>query len=317
MTLTPLWWLLAVAAVATAGWLVVGLRSGGARDGSWWRRLAVLVLVAGMAVQPTLGAADREPEPPAPLDVLLVVDRTTSMGAEDYDGTRPRIEGVAADVEALVGALGAARYSVITSDNVARVAAPWTTDASAIVSLARTVGWRDEVYGSGSDIGAAAEVAREVLGAAAQAKPGTNRFVVYLGDGEQTADDAPGSFAGLRDLVDGALVLGYGTDEGGRMKQSPTSEEFVTRKGEPQLSRIDEAALRTIADELGGSYEHRTKPGPISSPLPAPSVAVIQSSQADSFSLAWVLALIALVPLGWELFRTAQAWRGARREVTG
>jgi Mg-chelatase subunit ChlD len=297
--------------------IVLGLALAGRwRAGSRWRRPVALVLAGVMVWQPKLAETDDGSAPPAALDVLLVVDRTTSMGAMDYDGDQPRMTGVAHDVEELVRRLGPARYSVITSDNVARVAAPWTTDASAIVSLAQTVGWREESYGTGSDIAAAADLTRDVLSAAADARPDTARFVVYLGDGEQTADDAPGSFAAAGELADGALVLGYGTAEGGRMRQSPNVEELVTRNGEPQLSHIDEDALKTIAEQLGGAYEHRAAPGPFASPLPAPRAAVVdEGGAAASLSLAWLAGCLALLPLGWELFGALRRWRDARREA--
>lgn len=285
------------------------------RDGSLWRRLLVLVLAAAMALQARLGADDDRAAPPATLSVLLIVDRTTSMGAQDWNGTQPRIDGVAGDVQELVTRLGAARYAVITSDNVARVSAPWTTDASAVVSLASTMGWREESYGTGSDIAASADLARQVLAEEAAARPHAARFVVYLGDGEQTAKDAPGSFAGLRVLAEDALVFGYGTEAGGRMRQSPASDELVERHGEPQLSHIDEAALRRIAGELGGGYEHRTAPGPFAAALPAATAAVVEEGDSDALALGWILGLVALAPLGWELFATLRAWRSARREV--
>ncbi|MFT3887457.1 MAG: VWA domain-containing protein [Arachnia sp.] len=292
----------------------IALTAVGWRLGSWWRRLLVLLLAAAMALLPRpapgAGAA-----PPTGLDVLLIIDRTTSMGATDWAGSRPRMDGVAADVAELVARLGPARYAAIASDNVARISAPWTTDASAIVSLARTVGWREEAYGSGSDIAASAGLAQQVLADDAAARPDATRLVVYLGDGEQTADDAPGSFAGLRGLADHALVLGYGTQAGATMRASPLTDGLVERDGQPQLSHIDESALRRVATELGGSYEHRASPGPFTAALPAPSPAVVRDEGLDAASFAWLLGLAALVPLGWELFGALRRWRAAREEV--
>ena len=41
----------------------------------------------------------------------------------------------------------------------------------------------------------------------------------------------------------------------------PGTDELVKRDGIAQRSRLDEAALRRMAGELGGTYEHRTTPG--------------------------------------------------------
>lgn len=316
MTLDPIWWLLVVCGLLTVPWLLLGVSRRLLGTATWWAVTAVLLLSAGAALQPGLDRDDGG-DSPTGLDVVIVIDRTTSMGAEDYDGDRPRIDGVAADVATLVADLGPARYAVVTSDNVATVAVPWTTDAAAVVSLASTVGWREETYGNGSDIADAAPLAEELLESSAAARPEARRLFVYLGDGEQTAPEPPGSFASLRDRLSGALVLGYGTTEGGRMRVSPDSSDHVTRDGEAQLSHFDEAKLRTLADEVGGSFEHRTGPGAITAPLPAPAPAVVEAADGGGISLVWVPAVLALVPLASALFACTRRWHTARREARG
>ncbi|QXT63602.1 VWA domain-containing protein [Tessaracoccus palaemonis] len=314
MTVTPLWWLIALVAALAIVWLIAGISHGALRTGPWLRGFAVLALVAVIATQPALAATDEPAEAPAGLDVVLVIDRTTSMGAEDYDGDRPRMDGVAADVTELVSRLGAARYSAIVSDNEATQALPWTTDARAVTSLAQTVGWRDESYGTGSDIAAAEPLATQLLSDSAATRPEAHRLLVYLGDGEQTSPEAPSSFAPAAAYLDGALVLGYGTTEGGRMRTTPDSDEYVTRDGSPQISRIDEDNLRQIAAQLGGGYEHRTAPGVFASDLPAAAVAV-SGDDAAGRSLAWIAAAAALLPLLWGLSVCVRHWRRSREDV--
>jgi Ca-activated chloride channel family protein len=274
----------------------------------------VLVCAGIIALQPSIGHGEQS-DTPAGLDVLFVIDRTTSMGAQDFDGDRPRIEGVAHDVEELVTKLGAARYSVILSDNVARQALPWTTDGSAVISLAQTMGWREEAYGTGSDISAAVDLSDQVLDTAAAARPDARRLVVYMGDGEQTSTDEPGSFDVLRDAVTDAVVLGYGTSEGGKMRQRPDVDDLVMRNGKPQLSFIDEKNLRRIADELGGAYEHRTAPGPIAAPVPQPAPATVVGEAPTTTSLSWIAALAAAAVLCWGLFDALRTWRRARKDA--
>lgn len=312
MRLDPLWWLVAVAALAMVAWVAFGWHRRALRTRTWWAVAGLAALAGVTALQPALGASQPS-EAPSGLDVVLVIDRTTSMGAEDYAGSKPRIDGVAADVQRLVGELGPARYAVITSDNVAQLAVPWTTDASAVVSLAQTVGWREESYGNGSDIADAAPEAERLLQGSAAQRPDARRFFVYFGDGEQTSPEPPGSFAALRPYLSGGLVLGYGTTEGGKMRQSPYVDTLVTRDGEPQLSHLDESTLRELAQQVGGSYLHRDAPGAIPAQLPAPAPALLNDAADAPLTLGWLPAIgaLAIVCVGW--FDRVAAAKQARR----
>ena len=83
----------------------------------------MVLLLALVALQPRLSGSDSS-TPPTAVDVLLVIDRTTSMGATDWSGTQPRLTGVAEDVAALVATMPAARFCVVAIDNEARVVTP-------------------------------------------------------------------------------------------------------------------------------------------------------------------------------------------------
>lgn len=277
-----------------------------------WLRLAIVGAICVAALQPTLGTL--EPTPPsAGVDVLLLVDRTTSMGAADYNGQSPRIDGVAADIEALTAGLPGARWAVITFDNRAHLATPWTTDASAVTSLATTMGWREETYGTGSDIAVAAPLAQQVLHEDQTLRPQARRHVVYFGDGEQTAQAQPQSFAALKQLVDSAVVLGYGTEAGGTMRQRIDVDDLVTRNGQPQLSRIDQPRLRQLADQLGGRYLHRNAPGGLD-PLDSPAVGA--SEQPETTDLWWIPAIVAVIAMAFELPRAVRESRRINQEGT-
>lgn len=302
MTLQVVWWILIPA-------LAVGVLAVWQRR---WLRVAAAVTLAVIATQPQFGNTAPQ-EPPTGTDVVLIVDRTTSMSAQDYDGHRPRMEGMAADVARIVAEMPQARFSVITSDNVARVAAPWTTDGQAIVTLAATIGWREESYGTGSDISAAVPVARDLLATSTTSRPGATRYLVYLGDGEQTSEQEPSSFAPLKDVVDGAKVLGYGTAEGGAMIRSVGSDEPVTRDGVVQKSSIDEAALQRIAEQLGGEYIHRT--GPVAISLWPSHVAPAPELEQGPVQWGWIFAPVATVLVAADLLLTARRARAARKEA--
>lgn len=279
-----------------------------------WLRLLAALLIGTSVAAPRL-APDVDTPAPVGADVVLLVDRTTSMGAQDHAGGKPRMAGVAADIEAIVAALPRARFTVVTADNEARIAAPWTTDAAAVVTLGRTMGWREEGYGTGSDIAAGAPLAEELLRASATARPEALRYLFYFGDGEQIAPYEPAPFTSMADLVDGAWVLGYGTAGGGVMALRVDTAELVTRGGEAARSRIDEARLQAIADQLGGTYQHRTDDGGLSlSAAQEPTVGPAPGG-GPALPLGTALAAAAASLLAVDLAVTSRQARRLRAEV--
>ncbi len=311
MTLTPLWILLAAVVIVLAVHIWASI--GSLRTPAVWLRAGVLVLLAAIALQPSIAGSEDPPTPTA-TDVILLIDRTTSMGATDYDGQRPRMEGVAADVGELVAAMPSARYTVVVMDNDARVEVPWTTDTTAVVTFAETMGWREETYGIGSDISVGKPLAEQLLTSSVESRPQARRFLLYLGDGEQTMESLPASFDTLAPLLTGSKVWGYGTAQGGQMTLRSDTDELVERDGVPQLSMINETALQQVAEELGGTYDHRTSPGGLDFWSDGAGAATGETGTPD-YSLSWLLALAAAALISVDGWFTLRKTRDARREV--
>ena len=301
MTFDPMlpWWLLALLAALALGVAVVSVAT--AEPGRRWRwlgRAVMALLVLTAMTRPGAGAVATETAN-LDLDVVFVVDTSASAGAEDWAGVEPRITGMRADIAALAQTHAGARFALITFDSSAIQRLPFSTDASALDHAVERMGPEVPYYSRGTSIGAAAELLETVLEAAAEEHPDRARIVYYLGDGEQTAETAPESFAPVADLIQGGEVLGYGTDRGARMRDySPygTGGYLLDRNGDEGRSKIDIAALETIADQLGVPFEHRTVD---TEPTPA-SVDVGRGDGADdrtgttTFPLYWVPALGAL-----------------------
>lgn len=304
--------LLTVPAVVAAGWMLVRALRGRGEGGGVvvWALRVVLVLACGLLLlrpgipggQTTTLATDT--------DVVVVVDTTASMVAEDWDGDEPRMQGVRDDVRALVEAYPGARFALITSAASAELRLPLTTDTSALASAVDVL--TPEVTGQsrGSSIGIAAPLLAETLERAADAAPERARMVFYLGDGEQTAATSPESFAAASTTVDGGAVLGYGSAEGGPMRENTGDPErpggYIQYQGERALSVIDEDALRTIADQLGVEYLHRTADEPIALPeAPATSSYRDAGSTGQVEDLSWAVALVIVALLAVELVRAS------------
>ena len=267
----PLWLiaLLAIALVAFCVWCLVTSSDARARL-AWALRIAAVLLLVAVAVRPVIPADPATRSTSAGgLEVYIAVDTTSSMAAEDWGtaGGAQRLEGVKADIAAVADALQGASFSLVTFDGDAVQRVPLTSDASALVSAGDVLTQEITAYSQGSSVDEPVELLAEILGAAADQDPRQERVLFYLGDGEQTAATEPGSFKSLAPLISGGAVLGYGTAEGGRMREfggyvDPNApdlyiQDFSAATPVDAVSRIDETRLEGIAGQLGVAYQHR------------------------------------------------------------
>ncbi|WP_195839945.1 VWA domain-containing protein [Cutibacterium porci] len=316
MTVNPDWILLVVAILATLALAAIAItaqRHSSPRSTAamWCRVLAALLLVA-VALRPGSADTSRSNEA-AGAEIVVIVDRTTSMGATDFNGTS-RMSGVTTDLISLAAAMPSARVTVITSDNQARIALPPSTDPAALRTLAETLGWRETVNATGTDIGLAEPLAREMLVKARESRPGAKRYLVYMGDGEQTTSSPPHSFSDLSGLIDGGLVLGYGTSSGGTMPIRPGATEKVTRNGIAAVSRANPQALRTMAGQMGGRFTQRDAASKVTwweNPLQQAA----DPQPGRNRHWAWWFAAAALACEMADAWLSVRAWRRMRTEV--
>ncbi|MDR6793137.1 Ca-activated chloride channel family protein [Pseudarthrobacter oxydans] len=347
MTLQPVlpWWLLLpliAAAVAVLVWQLRGPGTSRHQRGRAGRRAAVrhallALLLVGALLRPGLPGGTAQAAA-ADLNVFFVVDTTTSMVAEDYGTTEPRMAGVRQDIAAIAEGLPGARFSVITFDTAAHVRMPLTTDTLALDTITSVLEPQVTSYAKGSSITAAREVLSERLTLARQSHPGRPRLVFYLGDGEQTSAEAPAPMDLEDGLVAGGAVLGYGTAGGGRMREN-TGEEYddgSTEAGDASylrdsngdgagyaLSRIDESRLQQIAGQLGVPYVHRSAGNPAAPMLQdahpdAPDTGALTNAGQDGSlaartELYWIPAAGAFVLGLWELVLLLRQFRELRR----
>lgn len=283
-----------------------------------WALRALLVLACGVLVLRPGVPGGATATLATDVDIVLVVDTTASIVAEDWDGERPRLDGVREDVAEIVEHYAGARFALVTFDSTAEVRVPLTTDATALVSSLAVLRPEATSHSGGSSIGAAAEVLDDTLDAAAEVSIDRARMVFYFGDGEQTSPDAPESFAGSAGLVDGGAVLGYGTPEGGPMRVTTpgvdASSEYIEYEGEQALSVIDPENLQAIADELGIAYQERSAGTALELPEPPATTTASESGTTESVTeLTWVVALVIAALLCGELARAiAQLVRTVR-----
>lgn len=292
--------------------------------GGWLLRALMVLLLAAIALRPGLGT-DPVPTSAAQVEVVVVIDRTTSMSARDWAGRQPRLSGVRRDLTDLAAALPTGRFTVVSFGRRVATEIPSTRDLALIedtVSLLR----REEPFaGTGSRLDRPLDTLATQLDQVADRVPDRPRLLVLMSDGENTDPQDQESYAALGADVDAGLVLGYGTTAGGRM---PADEDDPgagwiqdAQTGRDARSRLDEANLQAVADELGVPYLHRTTPGGLeeaaatwtrqfreSDPTPGDEVPV-------ALELTWVLALALLALVLLDLRRHWRRLLAAQRAL--
>ena len=325
----PAWLVLLVAVPVVVACLVTAVRARALR----WLRRAVLVGVVGVAALTPAVVVTQPASGGVAVQMFFVVDRTGSMAAEDWGpgpelspapGADPiatvrRLDGVRFDVVSLAGDVPGASYSVIGFANEAGTQLPLTDDRSAVRAWAETV--TQEVTGSstGTQPDRALPILQRVLEDAARREPASVRLVFFMSDGEQTVEGELESFAPLAELVDGGAVLGYGTAAGAQMRSfdgsyrpdAPFIQDFSQPGEPPAVSRIDEANLRAIAEQLGVPYVHRPGPGPTADVVAGIDVAELAGDGRGDITstrdVVWPWALAAGLLLLWEAWAWARA----------
>jgi Ca-activated chloride channel homolog len=297
-----------IATAVIAAWVCV--RRGSVTRSGLARWSAMGVLLAVVAADPAF-AGGQAAVKRSDANVLFVVDTTGSMAAEDYNAGEPRLVGVRHDVAALADEFPGAHFSLVTFNSKTRVIVPWTTDRLALDSATQLLRQEWTLYAQGTRLDEPLPTMRDVLPRAGSSQG--YDVVFFLSDGEQTGQPAPQSFEPLGDIVVGGAVLGYGTTDGAKMHiyigHDENPEEYIAddETGTDAVSRIDEANLVRIADELDVSYVHRTVPDDVGdiAGAAADQAGAIYADERDTLRrLYWLPAfgLIALVL--WQLART-------------
>lgn len=265
----------------------------------WRVRLLMLLVAFLILLRPGFGeAGEEETAPGADLEILLVVDRTTSMSALDFAGVRSRMEGVREDLDEIVAALPNSRFAMITFGRNAQLDVPFTSDAEPVFEAIDGLAREPLLAGSGSRVDRPLDLMTDVLRRAAQSHPDRRQVVVFASDGEITVPKPPQrSFARLAAFVDDGAVFGYGTTTGGLMPTGGAPPwTFVRDPATRQdaRSRLDETNLRGIADQLEVSYAHRAAPGGLDDWAASlrGGAGTPDREGAAKYQLYWMLALL-------------------------
>jgi hypothetical protein len=263
--------------------------------------LLVLIAAARPGLEPSGQQAAASAASGQNVNVFFLVDRSADSGVADYAG-KPRIDGIRADIGALIDRYPRARFAMISFASRASLDWPLSEDVWSLQPVVmRLEPYSDAEVASEADAGAAANTLRYQLIAAGQQYRDSTNLVFYFGCGASGSGVPQGDFEPVPGTLDGGAAFGYGTPSG----DSPA---------------FDERRLELIATQLGVPYVHR-QPG---EPLPHPAAQAnsagtqhtedpgVYSNVVARTELYWVFTLPAAVLLLFELFLTVREYRRTR-----
>ncbi|HWE35459.1 MAG TPA: VWA domain-containing protein [Isosphaeraceae bacterium] len=217
-------------------------------DGSWAWAGAIGVVLLALA-GPRWGRVPGS-EPPAGQDVVLVVDTSRSMAAED--AVPNRLGAAVETAEGLVKALGRVaghRAGVVAFEGRGAVRCPLTEDLGAVADALRALRPGD-VRPGGTDLGTALETALDLFD---DQEPQGGRTIVLFSDGEDLAGRWERPLARLE--AAGAVVHAVAVGDAERGQPIPVPDGVALKyQGKIVLSRRGDATLRALAEATGGVF---------------------------------------------------------------
>ena len=246
------------------------------------------------------------------LDIIIVVDNSISITAEDYNGNNTRLSAIKKDIKYILNKLPSSNYSIITFDSKSYIRSPLTTDKDTIEVIIDTMDVKLPYYSAGSNITIFKEDLKYIL-KNSKKKNKHKRIVIIISDGEITTSDSLISVKDLSKYINDGVVLGYGTTTGGKMKEktyiaSDKVEYLEDRRSsypyKPAISKINEDNLKKIAKDLGIDYIHMTNQNNINNKIKQ----IISKSTIDEnnkinsykdtyYPLAILLSILILIEL--------------------
>ena len=254
------------------------------RRGVWnyIKQIVIVLLLFGLNLR-ILIPTDTTTVMDSQVDVLIVVDNTISMLAEDYskDNER-RIDAVKRDVATIVDGFEGARFALITFNNRADCIVPYTTETNLILQNINSLEAVLPTNAEGTSLNLVISTIEDTLyrnlehdydeneELANKDIPKRLQVMFIISDGEITNKERLHSYEVLSDYVDTGAVLGYGTEEGATMKVFTYLDGYVDLKYyddnlnmKTAISCIDEDNLKQIAEDVNIDYYHMENKGDV------------------------------------------------------
>jgi Ca-activated chloride channel family protein len=291
------------------------------------RRSLICLLVGAMALTPSVIISTTSKAVNA-TDVVMAVDVTGSMAVNDAqygsNDTITRLQAAQDAVNDITASYENSSFAALRFGVSGTLDVPLTPDALAIRNWAKTLSVESTSVSTGSSLDAPLNQLLLTLKSIREQHPDDAIVLYIITDGEQTAVKTRRTYSSLRNYLDDAFTVGVGSTQGGQIPV--TAEQGTTQSdgqwvidpstGQPGVSKMDEANLKTIADELSGTSivlnAQQTMKNGVSSQK-SKQWRVTQSARARQRlePVVWPLAIVTALLLMWEL----GAWIASTRSM--
>ena len=234
-------------------------------------RVVIILLIFIINARPMIPEGEAM-VPEVDVNILFVIDTSVSMRALDYRGNKERMEGVIKDCCYIVEKLENCKFSIITFGDMAKRTFPFTTDTLALEAELKALTTENDTYARGSSLNIVKNVLENTLKKEKERQKSDAKFMVFfISDGEITIEgETLESFESLEKYIDNGAVMGYGTENGGKMVSSAFANDpfspyyykyYYDDKSQKitAISKLDEANLKQLAKDLNIDYIHMEK----------------------------------------------------------
>ncbi|MDR2508828.1 MAG: VWA domain-containing protein [Candidatus Ancillula sp.] len=258
---------------------------------TWVRRVLIVVCLFLITVGPSI-SEPQEKTTLTNLDVIFVIDTTSSMSAEDgsssSDSTmETRLATAKNDIVTLSYLLPPAKYSTILFNSSAYLQLPLTEDVTILRRYVDTITPEISRYSTGTSLMTPFSTISQTIDNAIDAFPRDRVVLIFMSDGDDNSEyhDYSDYYGFSNDIYAGG-VIGYGTTDGAHMKEysadvsSTMNLQYVLNgktenvqnmqsnvepayimdptTGQEAISKLQDESLKSIAKNIGIPYVHRS-----------------------------------------------------------
>ena len=208
--------------------------------------VAILLLFLALA-KPQWGKSQRKATPSG-IDVLLALDVSRSMLAEDIKPNR--LERAKRKISDLLGMLRGDRVGLVAFAGTSFVQCPLTLDYSAARIFLNAID-TDLIPVQGTAIGDALRKSVKAF----RAEEKKSKAIILITDGEDQTGEAVQAAKEAREVGVKIFTIGIGKEIGAPLPNPDKTGGFLkNEEGEVILTKLDETTLQKISLETGGSY---------------------------------------------------------------
>ena len=159
------------------------------------------------------------------------------------------------------------KFSIITFGDSAKRIIPFTADSDMVQAEIKAIQLENDFYAKGSSMNIVKDILKKTLEDEYKRKNGKTKTVLFfITDGEITkTDEKLDSFGDIKQYISNGAVLGYGTEDGGKMIDSlheddPGNDYYYIYYYDTNynkvtaLSKLDENNLKQMSTDLGIDY---------------------------------------------------------------